>query len=242
MHCKNCGTVNQSKSNYCKSCGKGLVDALVTNDYCKNCKRPLLFPERPCPYCETYRIKLEESICNTCKASLRKGIIFNNAKKLNELESIVLNIDRSKVFCGKCIKLQNTKAECQLDILKLKFNKIVKIMPVITVKNPVIYKINKYCGVVTAQTVIKIQELLEITHKNSEFNTRLSMAEKHCINSMKLDALKTGANAIIGCDIEYAELTNSRQTFMVAMMGTAVEIKELSTLSDYEQAVFNQLV
>lgn len=241
MHCKNCGTVNQSKSNYCYNCGKVLINFSFNNDYCENCKRPLLFPDKPCPYCMTYQMKLEESICYECKASLKKGFFFNNVKKLSEIESVVLNYDLSKVFCSKCIKSQKIKAESQLEVLKLKFNKLAKIMPVVTIKNPVTYKINKYCGVVTAQTAVKIHELFDITNENSEFNSRLKVAEKYCIKSMKLDTLKIGANAIVGCDIEYAELTNSRQTFMVAMMGTAVVINELTVLSDYEQSVIDKL-
>lgn len=242
MQCNNCGKINSSTSIKCIKCGKGLITSVKTDDYCPDCKQPLLYPNNPCPYCKDNDVKKEETICNDCKASLRKGIIFNNVKKLDDIERTVLELDSSKVFCEKCIKLQRTKAAGQLDILELRFNRFIKQMPVITLEKPTNFTITKYCGVVTSQSAVSVNDLKDIKNKSSEFNLKFKLGEEFCIGSIKKDALKQGANAIIGCDIEYAELSNPMQTFMIAMMGTAVILEEFEILSEYEQKIFNKLV
>jgi|GEM_PF-3948706 len=242
MQCKNCGSKNSSGYKHCIKCGKEINNEVITEEYCPKCNKPLLYPDKPCPYCKGQQIHKEETCCNDCKSSLRKGIIFNNARKLDELERIVLEIDSSKVFCDKCISLQKNKAAVQIETLKLKFNKFVNEMPVITIKKPVNFTITKYCGVVTSQSAVSIEDLKDLTNKSSEFNLKFNLGEKFCINSIKKEALKQGANAIIGCDIEYAELSNPFHTFMIAMMGTAVILEDFEVLSEYDQYVFNQLV
>jgi len=242
MHCKNCGRENPSKYKHCLQCGKELTDIVNAKDYCPDCKKPLLYPNGSCPYCKGDEAHKEETYCNDCKSSLRKGIIFNNARKLNDLERIILGFDSSKVFCEKCVTNQKTIASEKINTLKLKFDKLMNQIPVITLQKPVNFTIVKYCGVVTSQSAVDVNDLKDINRKSSEFNLKFNLGEKFCINSIKKEALKQGANAIIGCDIEYAELSKPMHTFMIAMMGTAVILEDFEVLSEYEQNVFNKLV
>ncbi|MDD3012181.1 MAG: heavy metal-binding domain-containing protein [Candidatus Gastranaerophilales bacterium] len=238
MQCKNCGKDNSSKHKHCIKCGKKLEDTVQAEEYCLDCKSPLLYPDKPCPYCNGNEIQNKETCCNDCKSNLRTGILFNDVRKLDDLERIILEIDSSKVFCEKCIKSQKVKATEKLDTLKLKFNKFITQMPVITLQKPIKPSIVKYCGVVTSQSAVSVDELNDLSGKSSEFNLKLNLGEKFCINSIKKEALKQGANAIIGCDIEYAELSNPMHTFMIAMMGTAVILKGFEVLSEYERNIF----
>jgi len=241
MLCKSCGKNNLSNSRYCIKCGKELADAASSEDFCPVCKKPLLYPDKPCPYCTDYKPDKEESVCNSCKSSLRKGFLFGNAQKLDYLERIVLELDPSKVFCKKCLKEQKIKAAEKIDTLKLRFNKFIEEIPVITLQKPINFTVIKYCGVVTSKAAVSLKDISNIKANTSEFNVKFNLGEKFCVNSIKKNAIKQGANAIIGCDIEYSELSQPDQTFMVAMMGTAVVLEEFEILSEYEQTVFNQL-
>jgi uncharacterized protein YbjQ (UPF0145 family) len=131
--------------------------------------------------------------------------------------------------------------------LKNKFNTFINQIPVITVDNPTNLTIIKYCGVITAQSIVETGNIEEFInndvyrHSESEFEYKLGLGEKSCVNTLRKQALKYGANAVIGMDINYAELSTSKDMFLIAMMGTSVIVEEFEILDEYEQNIYNKL-
>ncbi len=245
MQCRKCNEQNPNGRDVCIKCGEEL-NTNQEQDYCPNCNQPLLYPETPCPFCSDTLEKAADSFCSQCKATLKKGFLLSNVGKLDKLERIVLDIDSSKEFCDRCIREQKRNSLNKLNVLKNKFQNVLKNLPVLSIENPANLTIVKYCGVITSQAVVKtgnIQDLINKVTNNlsKDFESKLSVGEESCFNSLRQKALILGANTIIGCDIEYAELGNSKQTFLIAMMGTAVVVEEFDILTEYEQKVFNAL-
>jgi uncharacterized protein YbjQ (UPF0145 family) len=116
--------------------------------------------------------------------------------------------------------------------MKIKFQKTLDEMPVLSLQNTENLTITKYCRAITSQSVIKAENINEFIKKDawndtvSDFEYKLEQGEKSCILILKKKALKLGANAVIGCYIEYAELGGSKNMFLIAMIGTAVVVEE----------------
>ena len=246
MECRNCGKQNPERARYCIKCSYELTNKDSVTDYCPNCKKPLLYPDKPCPYCHHTEVKTDQSFCSECKSSVKKGFPFSGSKKLNEIEMAVLQLNPAEVFCDKCINSQKVHSLNVIGILKNKFDKFLEEMPVLSIEKPDNMTISKHCKVITAQSIVHTDGIYEFTTKENHwdntptvFENKLSIGEETCMISIRKKALKLGANAVIGCDIEYAELGNYKNTFLIAMLGTAVIAEEFEILSDYEQEVYN---
>jgi len=248
MQCKNCGASNSPNSRFCIRCGKGLVELSSDYEYCPNCNSPLLHPDKPCPYCSNAQNYAEQIFCAGCKISLNKGVFSSNIKRLNEFERVLLKLNNSNVFCEKCIQEQKNKASDKLKTLKNRFETYINNIPVLSVENPLNLTIVKYYGIVSSQSIVKIETIREFSNdKNiwngltNDFEYKLSLGERSCLLSLKKETLRHDANAVIKCDINYAELGNSNHMFLVGMMGTAVIIEEFEILTEYEQSVYNYI-
>jgi uncharacterized protein YbjQ (UPF0145 family) len=244
MQCKNCGARNSFYARHCIKCGNYLIEG--SNEYCPVCNKPLLFPDKPCPNCNKPEHNEEEFFCSECNTTLKKGLLVSNLGELTDLERVVLELDHQKPFCDKCTVVQRNKASSKLKDLKSRFRDFLHKLPVISVEVPVNMQIIKYCGIVTGQSVVKVSDIKETYTKddalnleNTEFGYKLSFGENSCLLSVKRQCLKLGANAVVKCDINYGELGNTRNAFLVGMMGTAVIVEEFEILTDYEQNVYN---
>jgi len=249
MECKNCGTINSPRARFCIKCSYKLLDDNVPDQFCPICKKLLLYPDKPCPYCNNSLPSSEHNFCDECKSTIKKSLVFSNSKKLTPLETEVMQVNSSAVFCDNCLNLKKKQAIEKIMAYKKKFFAFLEQMPVLSIESPEILTIIKYSRIITSQSVVIIDKLQEVSINSSnwnnidvEFEKKLDIGEKSCVLSLKKKALSLGANAIIGCDIDYAELSNSKRTFLIAMMGTAVVVEEFNVLSEHEQRIYNCLL
>ena len=60
--------------------------------------------------------------------------------------------------------------------------------------------------------------------------SKIQQGEELCSSRLRLDALKLGAHAVIGVDVDYADVGGSKSMLMVCMTGTAVRLRNLDVL------------
>ncbi|MDD3150467.1 MAG: heavy metal-binding domain-containing protein [Candidatus Gastranaerophilales bacterium] len=247
MQCHNCGKQNDKNATHCSSCNKKLNANPSEEFYCTHCGNPLLFANAPCPYCNSSLKKNPDLTCIKCGQNIQKNSMFSHSRKLNELDSVLLgfNTNYNGEYCTKCIKEERAKAKNILESYKNRFTSILAQMPVITLEKPTNFTVSKYCNIITAQAVADASEIKEFLKQNGKFNAELEnnlhYAEKECLASLKKKAVLLGANAIIGCDIEYAQLSIEKPAFLVAFMGTAVVAEDFEILTETEQYIFNAI-
>ena len=95
-------------------------------------------------------------------------------------------------------------------------------------------------GLVTAQTVSGTSLFSDVTSaftdlfgaQSGAYNQKLRGAEDACRASLRAQALQLGGNAIVGVDVDYAEVGGSRAMLMVCMTGTVVNVEDLSVLGE----------
>lgn len=68
--------------------------------------------------------------------------------------------------------------------------------------------------------------------QSGAFKKKLRHGESLCRNALRYDAIQMGAHAVIGVDVDYADVGGVRSMLMVCMTGTAVKLKDLSVLED----------
>ncbi|RYX84800.1 heavy metal-binding domain-containing protein [bacterium] len=93
---------------------------------------------------------------------------------------------------------------------------------------------------VTAQSVTGTGVISEISSSFSDFfgmqsnklNSKLKNGENICRAELRIEAFRIGANAIIGTDIDYAEVGGDKGMLMVCMSGTAVKLNNPEIISD----------
>ena len=94
------------------------------------------------------------------------------------------------------------------------------------------YKIEKYLGVVTGETIIGANFVKDffagirdvIGGRSGSYEKVLREAKNTSMEEMQERAMKLGANAIIGIDVDYETIGQNNSMLMVAVSGTAVVI------------------
>lgn len=240
MKCTNCGHNNNEISTKCLSCGKSLYEN-TDNDYCPDCKAPLLYPNKPCPFCETKNKIINRDVCANCNTRFDKSFLLKGKFTLSDIEKALLSIDNDFNYCEKCYKNLKLKSTEQLKTLKSTFKTALKNIPVLNIDNPQNLSIIKYCKIISARNIVEVDNISESLSKSfdSEFNKKFSYAEKDCLLNLKKQALSNSSNIILGCNIKYKQLITPREMFLVSITGTAAVAQEFTVLNDYEQKVFN---
>ena len=90
--------------------------------------------------------------------------------------------------------------------------------------------INRYCGVVTGETILGentfkeffagVSDILE--GRSFSYKNELRRARDCALAELEQAALELGANAIVGVDLDYQAFGNDGRLLMVSMSGTAV--------------------
>lgn len=94
------------------------------------------------------------------------------------------------------------------------------------------HTIREYKGVVTGETIIGANFVKDffasirdvIGGRSGSYEKVLSEARDTSMQEMQERAIKLGANAIVGIDIDYETIGESNSMLMVAVSGTAVII------------------
>jgi uncharacterized protein YbjQ (UPF0145 family) len=94
------------------------------------------------------------------------------------------------------------------------------------------YKIEQYLDIVTGETIMGaniVRDLMAsitdiVGGRSGAYESKLQDGRKEALVEMKQAAMRLGANAVIGVDIDYEVIGNSM--LMVAASGTAVVLKK----------------
>lgn len=140
---------------------------------------------------------------------------------------------------------ENFEASCALDpkerqrFLDEKNDKLISAMVVTTTHKIDGFKVEKYVDVVSAECVFGMNIFSDILASFSDFfggrsgtsQNALRKARETAIRELKSEALRIGANAVIGVEMDYSELSGQGKSmlFLVAT-GTAVIVKPESTI------------
>jgi len=192
MECPNCGAPSKRFTDSCTNCGISFHKSKNEREYCPDCHKPLLFPDKPCPYCNNNLRSSSGKICSNCSAPLKKGLLFSNNRKLSYLDALVLNRDASSELCESCYEQFKQESTYKLDLLQKKFNAIIDEMPVLSIEKPVNMTLTRYCRIVTAQSIVETGDIgMFIKTQNKEttpslsFDRVLTSGENSCLRDLK---------------------------------------------------------
>lgn len=94
-------------------------------------------------------------------------------------------------------------------------------------------EISDYMGIVFGEVVTGANFIKDIGAgirdfiggRSKGYEKELLVAREDAINALKDKAIKLGADAVIGCKLDYEALGASSSMFMVTISGTAVKLK-----------------
>ena len=193
----------------------------------------------------------EVSVCPNCGTKIKSSL----------LSSVVLYTDRATTlineytkqskdgYCTKCGEkiYQESMASAlqELATITKEVNQLIDLIPIISLQAPAGWDY-KVIRMVTAQSTMGTGFLTEISssfsdllgNQSSAYNEKIKVAETNCFNQLRALAINHDANAIIGTDIDYAEMGGGKNMVMVSMAGTAIKLKNSEVISDeFEQCM-----
>ncbi len=72
--------------------------------------------------------------------------------------------------------------------------------------------------------------------ESKKYNDKIKTGEENCFAQLRIQAMQLDANAIIGTDIDYAEMGAGKSMVMVCMTGTAIRLNNPEIIFDqYEE-------
>jgi uncharacterized protein YbjQ (UPF0145 family) len=190
--------------------------------------------------------------CPSCNSEIKTGLFNGNAIVDTPEKTALINRftdNKAPVFCNRCIAANwdtaKTNLEKQLNDSRANYQQLIQHIPIITLQVPLNWD---YIVVkmLTSQSVTGTGVVSEITSSFSDFfgmqsgslNQKLKKGETICALQLRAEAVECGANAIIGTDIDYAEVGGDKGMLMVCMTGTAIRLKNLEVMeSDFADKV-----
>ncbi|WP_183578724.1 heavy metal-binding domain-containing protein [Mucilaginibacter sp. X5P1] len=198
---------------------------------------------------------MDYTSCPHCNTTIKDGL-FNSNKIVDEHKKEGINLFLNKdspAYCDKCFEQQKYDARHQYNLLTSQFTKSVEdnlvYVPLITLQHPVGWEYN-VLKMVTAQCVTGEGALTEFSSSISEFfgtqstrlNKKLKNGEEVCMSKLRLEAIANGGNAIIGTDIDYAEVGGQKGMLMVCMAGTAIRLNNPDVINAETPAILTKLL
>ncbi|MER0442687.1 heavy metal-binding domain-containing protein [Emticicia sp. W12TSBA100-4] len=194
--------------------------------------------------------------CPNCNESF-KG--FMNSNKLLKEETVefinhYLPPEEHKThYCEKCGYDKYYSAKDKYNdavnrISKFQMNNI-DFVPCISIQEPRSWDI-EVIGLVTAQSTMGTGFYTEIASSWGDFigadsksmNAKVSTGESNCLNILRTKAISMGGNAVVGVDIDYAEVGSLKGMILVCATGTAVRLKNLDVLPIENKEQIAQLI
>lgn len=113
-------------------------------------------------------------------------------------------------------------------------------MPTLSVPLVSTHEVEEYLGLVTGQSVIGTGVVSEFFSdftdffggNSGSFEGKIATGETAALRMMKSKAIKLGADAVIGIDIDYGELGGGKGMIMVVATGTAVRWRKREETSN----------
>lgn len=94
-------------------------------------------------------------------------------------------------------------------------------------------EIERYCGIVTGETIIGANIIKDffagirdvVGGRSGSYERVLRQAKDSAMEEMEEEALRLGANAVIGIDLDYETVGANGGMMMVVASGTAVKVR-----------------
>ena len=158
----------------------------------------------------------------------------------------------NELYCDNCINKSYVECKWEYNEQKSKINStrktIIDSIICVSIDSP-----NKWdfetIGIVTAQCTMGTGLLSELSSdwndlfglESGTMNKKVLKAEETCLNMLRVKSLNLGANAVVGVDVDYAEVGSLRGMILVCMTGTAVRIKNTDILPEELQENIEKL-
>ena len=193
-------------------------------------------------------------VCPACNTAIKNNLLSSNAI-LHQSSIDIINwaTDRNEVaYCNKCgtpvLSDALDKLRTEIRTRREEVYSSILNIPILTINNPLNWDYIAY-GIVTSQSVTGTGVLSELSQSVDDFfgsssktlNSKLRAGEDICFAQLRKQAIDLGANAIIGVDIDYAELGSGRGMIMVCCAGTAVYLNNTDVLGDEIAGIVEQI-
>jgi|GEM_PF-934857 len=158
------------------------------------------------------------------------------------VHAVLSREDLPEVCCQRCgpefVALARAQYNKELPVVMKDLQRKLSIVPIISVHQPLDWDY-QICELVTAQTTTGTSILSELSASFADFfgaqsdvyNRKLRDGENLCKAALRKEAVQMGANAVIGVDIDYAEVGGAKGMVMVCMSGTAVRLRNPEVVS-----------
>jgi len=201
-----------------------------------------------------YDLKVKDlKECPNCKSKIKTGVFGSNIMfdKLFVDFVNMFNKETHEYYCTSCgedkLSVARKKLSDKNFALGCKVQNVINYVPVITIQNPVNWDY-EIVDMVTAQNTTGTGVFFELSttiddllgNKSDKYNSKAKEGENICKNMLRANALRIGANAVIGVDIDYTEVGGGKALFMICMAGTAVKIKNIEILGDKVVKAFTE--
>lgn len=197
---------------------------------------------------------MEYENCPNCNQKIVKTGFFGVNKIDNEhIDFIhVFSDNTSPAYCESCHHTEYQKAKSFFNGEVEKVKKIqtdsLGIIPCVNVEPSKVWDY-EIIELVTGQTAMGTGVLSELSSEWNDFfgqesrtlNKKVSKGEQTCLNIMRAKTLALGGNAVIGVDIDYAEVGALRGMILVCTTGTAVRIKNIEVFDGKTLEVMRKL-
>ncbi len=175
--------------------------------------------------------------CPTCNSKIKSGFLGSNNLTVPERVELVNRYSTSpkENYCDNCFPaILGVVIENLMEQIKEHTENIehcINKIPIITLHNPLNWNY-KIVGIITAQTTTGTGVLTELASsvtdalglQSERTNKKIKTGENLCKLQLRKDAFAMACNAVIGVDIDYAEVGGDKGMLMVCMSGTAVQV------------------
>ncbi len=200
-------------------------------------------------------VTIPDSNCPNCDTKL-KDSLFKPVLPIPEKQTRILNKylgNNHSFYCSACgtdlLSGLREKFAAQLKSSAEYIQQHKNAMPLATIQNPINWDYD-IIGIVTGQSTTGTGLFSEVTASVSDFfgsqstayNSKLAEGEIIAVSQVRTKALRIGANAILGVDIDYAEMGGGRGMVMVCVTGTAVRLKNLDIFDIDQVNKLNRLI
>jgi uncharacterized protein YbjQ (UPF0145 family) len=192
--------------------------------------------------------------CPNCGKSLN-GFLSADLLSQSKIEFINRHLNENKEgYCSSCSKPLLSKIatnfEKQRADIEKRLEQIIHYIPILTSPAPLKWNY-EVIGMVNAQTTAGTGFSTELSRSFNDFfdstsnasNRKIVRATSLCKSDLRVQAVKSGGNAIISTDIDFNEVgTGSTNMLMVCMAGTAIKVTDLSNFQSEIRIQFQKLL
>ncbi len=181
--------------------------------------------------------------CPNCGAEIKKAVFGGNMPYNDKVTAFIHEFTNSTApnYCEKCgrplIEESRKIALAQQGVNKATLNQNIHHVPLLSLPAPPAWSF-KPLGLVTGQSVTGTGVFSEFASSWTDFfgaqsksyNSKIAGGEQICSTQLRLKCIELGGNAILGVDIDYAEVGGAKGMLMVCMTGTAVLLENTDVL------------